>query len=266
MSQTPQQQPSDNSPNSFSSSSSSFSNPFLAPFLWLFAVIYTYILLFSPPNQLVPGFPVWAIQPDTITEVLNESLNFFFVLPLLNTLGVDAMQSPMVPPVSEAIFNLAEAWIFMFLPLLLSDPRSHHLPRVFIWSCAMFLTNVFLIPYMAMRVKNPATKNIDHITARPPIWLSWSFGWISLTVGITAIVWGFIGRPEWGDLGMRLDYLIDQLTSNRVTIAFTVDLLLFWLFQSVLLGDILLSKNPLKWVRFIPFFGLAFWLISRQHE
>jgi hypothetical protein len=231
--------------------------------LWLFAALYTYILLFSPPNQLIPGFPVWAIQPETLTEITHESLNFFFVLPLLNTVGIHLMESPSVPPVLEAIFNLAEAWIFMFLPLLLADPKGRHLPRIFIWSCAMFLTNVFLIPYMAMRLQKPQIQESDNTSW---IGLSRAFGFLGLIVGITAIIWGFIGHPEWGNLEMRLDYLIEQWTSNRVAIAFTVDLILFWLFQSVLLEDIMTPNHPLKGVRSIPFFGLVLWLIWGQEN
>ncbi|WP_241392566.1 hypothetical protein [Rippkaea orientalis] len=231
--------------------------------LWLLAATYTYLLLFSPPNQIVPGYPIWAIQPETITEVINESLNFFFILPLFNLVGIKVMQSPTVPPVSEAIFNLAEAWIFMFLPLLLADPKGRHLPRFFIWICAMFLTNVFLIPYMAMRLKTQPNNDSSDGSL---MGFSRSFAWVSLSVGITAILWGFIGRPDWGDLGMRLDYLIEQLTSDRVTIAFTVDLCLFWLFQPILLGDIIPNNYSLKWVRFIPFFGLAFWLIKLSSQ
>ncbi len=261
MLKNPQQPPPDKSPNSFSSSVSS--NNLIFALLWVFYVIYTYLLLFSPPNQVVPGFPVWAIQPEMIAEVVNESLNFFFILPFLNTFGLGGIESPTVPPVLEAIFNFAEAWIFMFLPLLLADVRGRNLPRILLWSCAMFLTNVFLIPYMIIRLKMSPTKGIFH---QPPVWLSRSFGWISLIVGITAIIWGFIGHPQWGDLGTRLDYLIDQLTSNRVTIAFTVDLYLFWLFQFILLSDVIPKNKPLKWLRFIPFFGLAFWLITSPSE
>ncbi|MEB3232919.1 MAG: nuclear transport factor 2 family protein, partial [Leptolyngbyaceae bacterium] len=48
--------------------------------LWAIAILYTYILLLSPPGQWLPGEPVWAIQPDTIREVMAESTNFWFIL------------------------------------------------------------------------------------------------------------------------------------------------------------------------------------------
>ena len=91
--------------------------------LWILAIIYIYLLLLSPPNLIVPGDPVWAIAPETVREILSESLNFFFVLPILNRLGIELMQAPIVHPVTEAFFNFAEAWILMFLPLLLASDR-----------------------------------------------------------------------------------------------------------------------------------------------
>jgi hypothetical protein len=33
---------------------------------------------------VVQGDPVWAISRTTISEILNLSINFFFVLPLAN--------------------------------------------------------------------------------------------------------------------------------------------------------------------------------------
>lgn len=33
------------------------------------------------------GEPAWDIQPETVTEVADLSLNFFFILPLLNQGG-----------------------------------------------------------------------------------------------------------------------------------------------------------------------------------
>lgn len=230
----------------------------LSKVLWFLAGTYIYILLCSSPNFILPGEPVWAIQPETIKEVISESINFFFVLPILNTLGISLMKSPVVHPAIEAQFNFAEAWIFMFLPLLLADKRVRDFPKFALWTVAMFLTNVFLLPYMAFRFKQPTLEKIeepqkgilDHI-----------FGWTGLIVGIIAIVWLFIGRPEFGDFSQRIDYFITQLHSSRVVIAFAVDMVLFAIFQIVLMGAVIPPENPQRPLRFIPFFGLALWLI-----
>ncbi len=232
--------------------------PILSIFLWLLSGTYIYLLLCSSPNYILPGEPFWAVQPETLKEVINESINFFFILPILNTVGIQVMKSPIVHPMIEAQFNFAEAWIFMFLPLLLADKRISNFPKIALWTVAMFLTNVFLCPYMALRYKQPI---LDKTEEPKKGKLERIFGWIGLTVGIIAISWIFIGRPEFGDLSQRLQYFITQLNSSRVVIAFCVDLVLFAIFQTILMGAVIPPNNQQRRLRFIPFFGLAFWLI-----
>jgi hypothetical protein len=52
-----------------------------------------------------------------------------------------------------------------------------------------------------------------------------------------------------------------QLNSSRVVIAFCVDLVLFAIFQIILMGSVIPINNKQRNLRFIPFFGLAIWLI-----
>ncbi len=233
-------------------------NLLLSKICWFLAGTYIYVLLCSSPNFILPGDPVWAIQPETIKEVVNESLNFFFILPILNNLGIHFMNSPIVHPIIEAQFNFAEAWIFMFLPLLLADKRVINFPKVALWTVAMFLTNVFLLPYMALRFKQPIP---DKIEEHKKSILERTFGGIGLSVGIIAIAWLFIGRPEFGDLAQRIQYFITQLHSNRVVIAFCVDLFLFTIIQVILMSAVIPKNSEQRGLRFIPFFGLAIWLI-----
>lgn len=58
-----------------------------------------------------------------------------------------------VHPTEEALFNLANAWSMMLLPLMLADTKA---PRAVnkwgLWVGTMFLTNVFFLPYMALRL------------------------------------------------------------------------------------------------------------------
>ena len=84
---------------------------------------------------------------------------------------------------------------------------------------------------------------------------------MGLIVGVTAISWLFIGRPEFGDVNQKIAYFMTQLNSSRVVIAFAVDIFLFAIFQIVLMSSIIPSNSPQRPLRFIPFFGLAFWLI-----
>ncbi len=224
--------------------------------LWTATIVYIGLLLLSPLGWL-PGEPIWAIQPDTIREILNESLNFFFILPLLNVLGFSYMQAPMVNPAAQGFFNLAEAWIFMFLPLMLIDERSQGLPKLMLWGLAMLLTNVFLMPYMALRLRQPvyaprvASKGI----------LARCFGALGLTVGNLAVIWFCFNRPELGGVLSRFRDLGQQILYNRVTLAFTVDITLFWVFQIWLMGAIIPAEEQRRALRFIPFWGLAIWLL-----
>jgi len=220
-------------------------------------VAYVGLLLLSPPNVLLPGYPLWAIQPETIQELLGESLNFFFVLPILNALSANAIPSPIVHPVTEAFFNFAEVWILMFLPLMLADARGYRVPRVGVWGAAMFLTNIFLMPYMAVRSMTLP----DKCQAVRKSLLARIFGWTGLVVGTLSIVWFCIGRPEFGTLTERLHYFVEKVTHDRVAIAFSTDLVLFGIFQAILIGSIEPIGSKFRGLRFLPFWGLAIWLV-----
>lgn len=228
----------------------------LVRLLWTATVVYVGVLLLSPPTWL-PGEPIWAIQPDTIQEILNESLNFFFILPLLNLVGINSLPAPTVNPAAQGFFNFAEAWIFMFLPIMLMDRRSQHLPRTVLWGLAMFLTNVFLMPYMALRLGQPS----DSPNLPEKGTLARVFGILGLTVGNLAVIWFCFNRPELGGIISRFDYLGQQVVSNRVTLAFVVDIILFWIFQIWLMGAIIPAGERYRTLRFIPFWGLGIWLL-----
>lgn len=225
-------------------------------FLWILTAAYIYILLLSPPGQMLPGEPVWAIKPETVEEIFNESINFFFVLPILNAIGFNYLQAPSIHPWQESLFNFAEAWMLMFLPLIVADSRGRGLPKLLIWSLAMFLTNTFLIPYMALRKSNLKLEEPPNKGLLAPI-----LGWIGLMVGIIAIFWSFFGRPEFGGIEQRSEYFVQTMILERLTIAFCVDLVFFAIFQIVLIGDIEPPGSRKRWLRFIPFWGLVAWLL-----
>lgn len=227
--------------------------------LWVLALIYIYVLLLSPSGQLLPGEPVWAIKPETIQEILNESINFFFILPILNLLGFHYIQAPVVHPWQQALFNFALSWMFMFLPVMLEDKKSRGLPKVLIWSLAMFLTNTFLIPYMALRESHSILKDQDSNKINITL-IKRVFGWTGLIVGAVALIWCFIGT-EFADINQRAQYFIQHALPERLTIAFCVDLILFALIQFILLGSIEPVESNKRWLRFIPFLGMVIWLL-----
>lgn len=233
--------------------------------LWVLVVLYVAVLLMSAPNQLLPGEPIWAVKYDTLIEIAKESLNFFFVLPIISFAAAPFLDipAPVVHPTSEAFFNFAEAWILMFLPLMLLDSRGRNLPRVALWIAAMFLTNVFLTPYMAQRLRTPKSESVDKNQS-----LARAFGTIGLVVGTGAIAWFCFARPEFGGWAERVSYFAQKVRSDRVTIAFCVDLMLFWLFQCWLMGSEIAKESKQRLLQFVPFWGLAIWLVIRpsSHE
>eukprot|EP00271_Cylindrocystis_brebissonii_P020019 TRINITY_DN642_c0_g3_i4.p1 TRINITY_DN642_c0_g3~~TRINITY_DN642_c0_g3_i4.p1 ORF type:complete len:223 (+),score=3.43 TRINITY_DN642_c0_g3_i4:224-892(+) len=64
--------------------------------LWITYGAYMVWLFILP---YAPGDPAWAIKPKSIQELLDLSLNFFFILPGLNALGVHTMEAPVIHPV-----------------------------------------------------------------------------------------------------------------------------------------------------------------------
>ncbi|MGA1262514.1 MAG: nuclear transport factor 2 family protein [Prochlorothrix sp.] len=225
--------------------------------LWLAAAVYIYVLLLSPPGQLVPGEPVWAVQLFTLREVVKESANFFFILPLLNALGWHGLETPLVHPVTQALFNLVEVWILLLLPLFWLDRRSQRLPRTLLVTLALFLTNALLLPVMALRSTQSPNPPIDPHT-NP--WISRIFGAIGLCVGLAAVGWFFWAYPELGDLPERFRYGAFQFSHDRLFLAFSIDALLLAVLQIALLGEIA-AHHPKAWLRFIPFGGLVLWLL-----
>jgi hypothetical protein len=120
----------------------------------------------------------------------------------------------------------------------------------------MFLTNVFLIPYMGLRREIAP----EPFVQKPRI--AKGFALIGLLVGIVALGWFGLARPEFGDVGDRLAYFIGRCGDSRLTIAFLADLLCFWFFQIFLMGDLTPKQSIWQSLRFVPFFGMAFWLMS----
>ncbi|KAK3008725.1 hypothetical protein RJ639_013128 [Escallonia herrerae] len=155
--------------------------------LWLAEGIYILWLFLLP---YAPGDPVWAISSDTVNSLVGLSLNFFFLLPLMNSgtidvpfysnhdnfcyelvgrvVGIRLIDAPVLHPMSEGLFNFVIGWTFMFAPLLFTDRKRNRYKESLdvLWGFQMFLTNryvivslielfydaAFLIPYMAIRL------------------------------------------------------------------------------------------------------------------
>jgi hypothetical protein len=118
--------------------------------------------MFVLAGTVAPGPPLWETTPDTLTEILHESANFFYVNPAIHAADLPTPLPPFPEhPVSEAVFNFVGAWGLMFLPVMLQDEQTARarVPAVSVqWVALMLLTNVFFIPYLAQRAAAPAAE------------------------------------------------------------------------------------------------------------
>jgi hypothetical protein len=176
-----------------------------------------------------------------------------------------------VHPVTLGVFNFAEAFIFMLLPCLLMDGRGRNLPTTKTWSAAMFLTNALMLPYFAARAAAPAPsarvleeaaeqEGLVESTKGTKGALSRAFGASGLAVGALSVWWALFADPATGgDLEQRLAYLAGLMSSDRVSLAFVVDIALFSVWQAFLINE--LDEDAPAACKFVPFWGLGAWLL-----
>lgn len=230
---------------------------------------YMYIVFLS--EGILPGSNALALEQRTWEEVLNLSLNFFLVSPLLNL-----PFSPVVHPGLEGIFNLLLAWAAMFAGFLSDerDDKKNLMPMLPTVAGMQFLTSAFLLPYLGTRESEQDDLEpvyADDLGAVARAFESKAVGPFLGGVGLMSIVWAFVGRPEFGGLDERYSSLIDLLSIDRVGSSFLVDLAIFALFQGWLVDDDMKRRgvgqgemNALKAIaKYIPFFGMAAYLFLR---
>lgn len=243
--------------------------------LWVMEGVYIVWLFLLP---FAPGDPVWAISSDTINSLVGLSLNFFFILPITNSVGIHVMEAPVLHPMSEGLFNFVVAWTFMFAPLLYTDIKNGRYKGSLdvLWGLQMFLTNTFLIPYMAIRLneadvndypRKPTQLSTVMINGAPVV------GLIGGAVCAISILWALFGRMDgdFGSLSDRWNFLLKYLGSERLAYAFIWDVVLYMIFQPWLIGENLanVAENRVVFVnysRYIPVVGLLAYLLCLKRE
>ncbi|KAI0524832.1 hypothetical protein KFK09_004220 [Dendrobium nobile] len=236
--------------------------------LWLFLLPYA------------PGDPVWAINSNTVNDLVGLSLNFFFVLPLANLVGLHVIQAPVLHPVAEGLFNFVIGWTFLFAPLLFTDRRRGRFKGSLdlLWGFQMFLTNTFLIPYMAIRL-NKMSSDADQSPPKPsqlgllmangarPV------GLIGGIVCFVSVIWALFGRADsgFGDFANRWQFLELYIQSERLAYAFIWDIFLYAIFQPWLIGDNLQNvkisdRELVSVLRYIPVLGLVAYLLCLDSD
>lgn len=232
--------------------------------MWGFYAVYVGLVLAS---SALPGNPAYAIDITTLKEVFHNSINFFYVNQILNWVGIHVIESIPEHPVGEAVFNFVLAWNLMLWPLMLADPKGQKVKNklpLFIGS--EFLTNIFFVPYMALREQAPGTFGTvseEEANKRKPALPSYTKA-IAVTaavVGVTSIVWALAVRPEYGGLADRWQWTVARAQDNRVFFAFVLDAVLYSVWQAVLVP----ATAP-SWQKYVPFAGLVGYLLQAKTE
>ncbi|KAK9856775.1 hypothetical protein WJX84_010691 [Apatococcus fuscideae] len=188
-------------------------------------------------STVLPGNPAWNAEPWVVKETLDESLNFWFLNSFSQWLKLPYIPFDKWNPVHEAFFNFENAWSFLFLPTMMNDPRGRF--RTPLWFGAMFLTNVFMLPYMALRLL-PVSKEQEQSRPQLPLgpfkWPAYTplYGVIGGFVGVVCVWWGLAYRPEYGGLADRAAYFVEALKTDRAFILITTDCLLYVCWHSAI--------------------------------
>ncbi|CAM9907787.1 unnamed protein product [Heterosigma akashiwo] len=206
--------------------------------------------------------PFFSFADSDLAPAIEDSVHFFYLSDILNSIEHQVGENQ-PPALRLGLFNIAEAWIFAFLPVMQQDSKRLPGPVVFCtWLGALGLTNAFLAPYMACRELlsflsgNNPDRQTRTITQRIS---SFSFAAVGAAVvgyamlQITSVLTGDGGSAEW-------DSFKSLVVSDRTYLAFCVDLFLFSVFQAWLLKD---SEGV---AGEIPLVGLLLCLIRPRRE
>lgn len=227
-------------------------------FLWCAWLIYVSYLLLS---DLPPGESLFHTKPETLREAIDLSLNFWFFMPLLSP-----EVAPVLNPALEGLFNLVVAWGLLFWGFAI-DGRERKFPMIPFLIGTAFLTNVFYLPWLALRKSNSQPPQ-DSLTALEKLGESRILPLVLTGIFVASIAWAMWARPEFGDLTVRWRSLVEVVSTDRLAYSFFVDMFVFGFFQSWLVKDDMARRNwndkIILWVvRFVPFIGLVVYLLRR---
>ncbi|XP_020409665.1 aluminum-activated malate transporter 4 isoform X2 [Prunus persica] len=154
---------------------------------------------------------------------------------------------------SEGLFNFVIGWTFMFAPLLFTDRKRDRYKGSLdvLWGFQMFLTNTFLIPYMAIRLNEAESDYTPSKRSQLGSVLTNGAPIVGLLGGVICLIsalWALFGRMDgnFGSISDRWEFLISYLGSERLAYAFIWDIGLYTVFQPWLIGENLQNVQSSK--------------------
>lgn len=240
---------------------------------WAAWAAYIGIVLLSE-GGIAPGNSALHTEPATIIEAVDLSLNFWFVLPTIAS-GL----APYVDPSLEAFFNVLICYALLFFGFTADERENEYTPGGMVpyLTGALFLTNVFYLPMLAIRTpRTPADRAASEALPLTPLQRLAESKLIAAVVGIAvpllALGWLGYGRAELvptTGLEARVSALVNLVQTDRLAFSFFVDYLVFAAFQGALVQDdarrrgVDVQAAGVRAAQYVPFAGLVGWLLTR---
>lgn len=232
--------------------------------MWLAYLGYLFLSDLPPGPSILQWSQTGSDGPSLTAfwqEAVDLSLNFWFIIPTLIP-----GRAPIINPVLEGLFNLVIAWALLFWGFLL-DGRSQRWPMTPFLVGTAFLTNVFYLPWLALRQPQPHPPDLPLSRLERMA----ESRWLPLTlmaVVVAAVIWAAVGRPDFGDWGDRWADFTELLRGDRLAYSFICDAVFFWIFQGWLVPDDMARRGwqqpaALWTARLLPLVGLVIYLLWR---
>ncbi|GAB5363845.1 hypothetical protein AAMO2058_000918300 [Amorphochlora amoebiformis] len=233
--------------------------------LW---IAYMWFVLLTPD---APGKSALEFDPAALKEATALSLNFWFVLPTLLP-----QVAPVIHPMLEGLFEALVTWSVLFFGFI-SENRTQKINMIGFLVGSSFLTNIFYIPYLALREEGGRVAIVDESdeasttnslqNSIQSLVENKVFGPIVGGMATFAIAWALFARPEFGDIGERSAELKRILSSDRLAYSFAVDMGIFALLQTWMVPDEMKRRgfddSRALLISRIPLFGLAYYMAIR---
>lgn len=225
---------------------------------------YVFISPWAPGP--VPNF----LDPAVLKQVGGLTANYFCALPTLSP-----GWAPKFSPVMEGIFNVIVAYAALLSGFLVDGRTKGGAINFFapFAAAGLALTNTAFLPYLVLRPlhrkEDPPVTQQDVPVVEQQLGESKPLLAVYGLAGLYSIYWTLLGRPEFGGLAERWASFTDLVSSDRLMFAFTVEAVLFWVFQGALVDDDLRRRGwepggVLSLVaKVVPFVGLFVYMMAR---